>query len=154
MAAPAITGAPAADALVALAAPSGFQDTAHWTGLTNPMAIRFAPDGRVFVAEKSGLIKVFDSLARPDARPSSPTCGTKVHDFWDRGLLGLALDPGFTTGRPYVYVALRLRPRPGDRRTAPRWGDGCPTPPGRHRRRLRGQRPPVAPRTPPAPSRC
>ena len=29
---------------------------------------------------------------------------TKVHDFWDRGLLGLALDPNFTDRRPYVYV--------------------------------------------------
>ena len=28
---------------------------------------------------------------------------TNVHDFWDRGLLGLALDPGFPTD-PYVYV--------------------------------------------------
>ena len=125
-----IDQAPAADALVAaLAVPSGFQDTAHWTGLTNPMAIRFAADGRVFVAEKSGLIKVFDSLGDP-----TPTVfadlRTKVHDFWDRGLLGLALDPGFTTGRPFVYVLYAYDHVLGDRAAPPRWGDGCPTPPG------------------------
>ena len=45
--------------------PSGFQDSAVITGLTLPMAVRFAPDGRIFVAEKSGLIKVFDSLQDP-----------------------------------------------------------------------------------------
>ena len=120
----------AADALVAAAAvPSGFQDTAHWTGLTNPMAIRFAADGRVFVAEKSGLIQVFDSVGDP-----TPTVyadlRTKVHDFWDRGLLGLALDPGFTTGRPFVYVLYAYDHVLGDGAAPPRWGDGCPTPPG------------------------
>jgi hypothetical protein len=29
----------------------------------NPTVVRFADDGRVFVVEKSGLIKVFDSLS-------------------------------------------------------------------------------------------
>ena len=28
---------------------------------------------------------------------------TQVHNFWDRGLLGLALDPDFPDD-PYVYV--------------------------------------------------
>ncbi|MEJ7696123.1 MAG: hypothetical protein WKF78_05745 [Candidatus Limnocylindrales bacterium] len=44
-----------------------FQDTVAISGLTFPTALRFAPTGGVFVAEKSGLIKVFDSLTRPDA---------------------------------------------------------------------------------------
>ena len=39
--------------------PSGFQESIVWSNLTNPTAVRFAADGRVFVAEKSGLIKVF-----------------------------------------------------------------------------------------------
>ena len=42
--------------------PSGFQESVVFSGLTNPTAVRFASDGRVFVAEKSGLVKVFDSL--------------------------------------------------------------------------------------------
>ena len=37
------------------ALPSGFQETTVFTGLTNPTAVEFAPDGRVFVAEKSGV---------------------------------------------------------------------------------------------------
>ena len=53
---------------------------------------------------------------------------TKVHDFWDRGLLGLALDPQFTTGRPFVYALYTHDAAIGG--TAPRWGDDCPTPPG------------------------
>jgi hypothetical protein len=42
--------------------PPGFQEEIVFSGLTNPTAVRFAADGRVFVAEKRGVIKVFDSL--------------------------------------------------------------------------------------------
>jgi len=58
---------------------------------------------------------------------------TQVHNFWDRGLLGLALDPQFPT-RPYVYALYTYDALPGG--SAPRWGtvggtgDGCPNPPG------------------------
>ena len=54
-----------------------------------------------------------------DSSPVVADLRPNVHDFWDRGLLGLALDPGFTTGRPYVYVSTRMtlrsvaHPRPG-----------------------------------------
>ena len=66
---------------------AGFEETEVISGLTNPTVVRFASDGRVFVAEKSGLIKVFSDLSDP-----SPTVfadlRTNVHNFWDRGLLG------------------------------------------------------------------
>src|SRR5262245_30932329 len=42
--------------------PTGFREEIVFSGLTEPTAVQFSPDGRVFVAEKSGLIKVFDSL--------------------------------------------------------------------------------------------
>ena len=45
------------------ALPNGFQETTVFTGLTNPTAIEFASDGRVFVAEKRGVIKVYDNLS-------------------------------------------------------------------------------------------
>jgi glucose/arabinose dehydrogenase len=109
--------------------PTGFQDSVVFNGLTLPMAIRFAPDGRIFVAEKSGLIKVFDSLQDPtptvfaDLRPN-------VMDYWDRGLLGLAIDPNFPS-QPYVYVSYTYDFDPATPQIpAPRWGDYCPTPPG------------------------
>ena len=64
--------------------------------------VRFSPDGRVFVAEKSGLIKVFDNLS--DTTPTTfADLRTNVYNFWDRGLLGMALDPAFPA-KPYVYV--------------------------------------------------
>ncbi len=37
------------------------------TNLTLPTALEFSPDGRVFVAEKRGTIKVYSSLTRASA---------------------------------------------------------------------------------------
>ncbi|HET6728638.1 MAG TPA: PQQ-dependent sugar dehydrogenase, partial [Jiangellaceae bacterium] len=112
--------------------PTGFSETTVFSGLTNPSAVRFASDGRVFVAEKSGLVKVFDSLS--DSSPDVfADLRTQVHNFWDRGLLGLALHPNFPE-QPYVYVLYTYDAAIGG--TAPRWGtvggtsDGCPSPPG------------------------
>src|ERR671917_1709101 len=108
--------------------PPGFQESVAWTGLVNPTSVRFADDGRVFVAEKRGRVLQYDSLADP-----TPTVfadlSTAVHDFWDRGLLGLALDPDFTNGRPFVYVLYTYNKDPSNA-TVPRWPDSCPTPPG------------------------
>ena len=118
----AIGGGSAAGAL-----PMGFQETTVFSGLTNPTAIEFAPDGRVFVAEKSGRIKVFDNLSDSSPDVFADLSGN-VHNFWDRGMLGFALDPGFTTGRPYVYVLYTYDAPIGG--SPPTWGDSCPTPPG------------------------
>ncbi len=108
--------------------PAGFQETTVWSGLVNPTSVRFADDGRVFVAEKRGRILEYDSLADP-APTVFADLSTAVHDFWDRGLLGMALDPQFTSGRPYVYVLYTYNKDPSNA-TVPRWGDECPTPPG------------------------
>ena len=51
----------------------------------------------------------------------------EVDNYWDRGLLGLALDPNFPTD-PYVYVLYTFDAPIGG--TAPTWSDACPTPPG------------------------
>src|SRR5688500_8243607 len=86
-------------ALVALAAPipagaftlpGGFQDSAAIGGLEAPVAVEFAQDGRVFVAEKSGIIKVFTDP--DDTTPAVfADLRTEVHNFADRGIEGLAL---------------------------------------------------------------
>jgi glucose/arabinose dehydrogenase len=117
--------APAA-AVVAAALPAGFEETVAISGLEFPEAFAFSPDGRIFVAEKNGLIKVFDSLADP-VPDRFADLRTNVHGFWDRGMSGIALDPAFPT-RPFVYVAYTYDAPPGG--VAPRWGDACPTPPG------------------------
>jgi len=117
----------AARLVSAQAAPPGVTESVVLSGLTDPTAISFAADGRVFVAEKPGRIKVFDSLSDPT--PSIwADFSTLVHDFWDRGFLGMALDPNFAT-RPYVYALYTYNKAPNSSQV-PRWPDGCPTPPG------------------------
>ena len=112
--------------------PEGFIQETVFGGLINPATLRFAPDGRVFVAEKSGLIKVFDSLSDPTATVYADL-RTNVYNFWDRGLLGMALPPDFATD-PYIYVLYAHDALIGGQ--APLWGspgvssDPCPTPPG------------------------
>jgi glucose/arabinose dehydrogenase len=112
--------------------PSGFQEEEVFSFLTNPTNVEFSQDGRVFVAEKSGLIKVFDGLS--DTTPTTfADLRTNVYNFWDRGLLGFTLAPNFPSD-PYVYVLYTYDAAIGG--TAPRWGspnvtsDTCPTPPG------------------------
>jgi glucose/arabinose dehydrogenase len=126
----AASGGPLTPARIAAAStlPAGFQESVVISGLTNPTVVRFASDGRVFVAEKSGIIKVFDNLADP-APDVFADLRTNVHDFWDRGMLGMALDPAFPTN-PYVYVLYAYDHILGDAAPPPRWGDRCPSPPG------------------------
>src|ERR1041384_8247603 len=82
--------------------PSGFVQQTVFTGLLQPTAVRFAPDGRVFVAEKTGVIKVFANLTA-----TTPTVfadlSANVYSGGESGLLGMTLDPNFPT-MPYVYV--------------------------------------------------
>src|SRR5919204_489335 len=104
----------------------GFNDSVVFSGLTNPTAVRFAPDGKVFVAEKGGKIKMFSSLSA-----TTPTVyadlSKNVDDYWDRGMLGLAIDPNWPA-QPFVYTSYTYDSSIGG--AAPRWSDGCPTPPG------------------------
>ena len=114
--------------------PPGFQESIAFSGLTQPTVVRFAADGKVFVAEKRGVIKVFDSLADPTPDVFADL-NVNVYNFWDRGLLGMALAPNFPTD-PYVYVLYTYDHELGSTAPAPRWGtpgvysDPCPSPPG------------------------
>ncbi|HEV2903163.1 MAG TPA: PQQ-dependent sugar dehydrogenase [Gaiellaceae bacterium] len=95
--------------------PSGFRETVAFQGLTAPIDLDFSPDGRVFVAEKSGKIKVFSGPG--DRTPSVfADLSANVHDYWDRGMMALALHPSFPE-TPYVYVAYA--------KDETYWGDSC-----------------------------
>jgi glucose/arabinose dehydrogenase/PKD repeat protein len=116
----------------ALTVQPGFQDQTVLSGLIKPTAVRFAKDGRIFIAEKSGLIKVFDPAIGGEPQVFADL-RTNVYNYWDRGLLDLELHPDFPA-TPYMYVVYTYDGLLGG--TAPRWGiagattDTCPTPPG------------------------
>ncbi len=91
------------------------------SNLTLPTALEFSPDGRVFVAEKRGTIKVYSSLT--DATPDTfVDLSQGVMAQSDRGLLGMALHPNFPN-TPYVYVLYTLDAPPGG--MTPAYSDSC-----------------------------
>ena len=104
----------------ASALPANFQDTVVFSDLDSPTAISFAPNGKVFIAEKAGIIKVYDNL-----QDTTPTVfadlRSQVHNYSDRGIGGMVVDPQFPA-RPFVYVLYTMDGpigRSGDRRARP-----------------------------------
>uniref|UniRef100_UPI00286B7EAC Calx-beta domain-containing protein n=1 Tax=Chamaesiphon sp. OTE_8_metabat_110 TaxID=2964696 RepID=UPI00286B7EAC len=78
------------------------------TGLASPTAIDWTPDGRyMLVAQKNGVVRVVDNgvlQATPTIDLSNQTNNTE-----DRGMLGLAIHPNFST-TPYVYLLYTYDP--------------------------------------------
>ena len=86
--------------------------------------MQFAPDGRLFVCEKSGRLRVIkEGVLLP-----APFVTVTVNDEGERGMLGVAIDPHFDI-TPYVYVYYTV-PAAAPGRAQPRQ----PV----HRRRRRG----------------
>jgi glucose/arabinose dehydrogenase len=91
-----------------LVLPPGFEVNLLTTNLSYPTAMDFAPDGRLFICEQTGNLRVFkDGALLPDpfvqiAVSAAPSEGT------EDGLLGVAFDPGFVTNQ-YVYVYYTAR---------------------------------------------
>ncbi len=81
--------------------PPGFAETRIATGL-NPVTMTFAPDGRLFLCEKQGLLRVVagDKLLEKPALDL-----TAIVDSWnERGMLGVCFDPDFQkNGWIYIY---------------------------------------------------
>lgn len=89
--------------LTATAAP-GVETIA--TGLSIPWAITFAPDGRIFLTERPGTIRVIEN-GRLRAEPLADLRSAVAH-VGEGGLLGLALDPAFAENHHlYVYYTYR-----------------------------------------------
>ena len=82
------------------AAASG-EITPYMTGLNYTIALAFASDGRIFYAERNtGSIRIIQGGA---LLPTPFYTLTNTNTAGERGLLGLALDPGFPL-TPYVYA--------------------------------------------------
>src|SRR6476619_5304348 len=82
--------------------PSGFVDELVVSGIASPTAMTFAPDGRLFVAQQNGQLRVI-SNASPRALLVTPFLTVNVDSAGERGLLGVAFDPAFAANR-FVYV--------------------------------------------------
>jgi glucose/arabinose dehydrogenase len=78
--------------------PPGFTETTI-SGLTSPTAMAMAPDGRIFVSEQTGSLRVIKN----GALLATPFVTLTVDSTGERGLLGIAFDPDFLTNH-YLYV--------------------------------------------------
>jgi glucose/arabinose dehydrogenase len=88
-----------ATAVGAATLPAGFTEALVASGLNNPTAMQFAPDGRLFVCEQGGRLRVIKN----GALLSTPFLTVTVSSSGERGLLGVAFDPNFAVNQ-YVYV--------------------------------------------------
>jgi len=86
----------------ALELPAGFSDAEVTAGLDGPTALAYAPDGRLFIAEKAGRVRVVNPGGWLQPRPVIDI-SDHVNAYWDRGLLGIAVDAEFATNH-FVYL--------------------------------------------------
>lgn len=84
---------------IAATLPTGFTETQVAGGLNNPTAMAFAPDGRIFVCEQGGQLRV----VKNNALLAAPFLTVTVDPSGERGLLGIAFDPNFATNH-FIYV--------------------------------------------------
>jgi glucose/arabinose dehydrogenase len=79
--------------------PPNFYQNDIATGLANPTTFAFAPDGRIFLAEQNGKLRVIKN----DVLLTTPFVTLNVDATGERGLIGVAIDPDFNTNK-YIYL--------------------------------------------------
>jgi glucose/arabinose dehydrogenase len=87
--------------------PAGFTET-QISGLAFATAMEIAPDGRIFVCEQTGSLRVIkNGVLLP-----TPFITLSVDPTQERGLLGVAFDPNFATNNfLYLYYTVLSVPR-------------------------------------------
>ncbi|MBC3788558.1 glucose/arabinose dehydrogenase, partial [Spirosoma sp. LMG 31448] len=92
--------------LTAATLPNGFSETRLATGL-DPTSMDFAPDGRLFVTEKLGRVRIIKN----GSLLPTPFLTISVNNFDERGLQSIAFDPDFANNQfVYVYYAVATTP--------------------------------------------
>ncbi|RIK34199.1 MAG: hypothetical protein DCC55_33515, partial [Chloroflexi bacterium] len=99
--------APVRAAPLAINAPDGFHFEPVVDGLKMPTGFAIAPDGRIFIIEKEGKVRVFHNGVLQEEPFIDLT--NEVNSTNERGLLGVAVHPRWPT-LPYVYFAYVYEP--------------------------------------------
>ncbi len=85
--------------MLAVVVPPGFVVDRRAEGLTGATAMAISPDGRLFVCEQTGALR----LVKDGRLLAEPFVRLRVDSRWERGLIGVAIDPEFPR-EPFVYV--------------------------------------------------
>ena len=84
--------------------PAKFQETTIAAGITSPTAMAIAPDGRIFVTQQDGRVR----LIKNDVLLTDDFYVVDADDNEEHGLLGIAVDPGFLNNQ-FVYLYYTAR---------------------------------------------
>ncbi len=79
--------------------PAGFTIETVLTGLTGATAMETLPDGRLLLCEQTGAVRVVEN----DRLLPQPLVTLPVDSNWERGVIGVTIDPDFPA-KPLVYV--------------------------------------------------
>jgi glucose/arabinose dehydrogenase/PKD repeat protein len=79
--------------------PTGFTETEIANGVAVPIAFDFVPDGRFFICEQSGNVRVIKN----GQLLAAPLLSLTVDSDGERGLVALAVDPNFASNG-YIFV--------------------------------------------------
>jgi glucose/arabinose dehydrogenase len=83
--------------------PAGFTESLVTSGLSSPTAMEFAPDGRLFVCQQGGQLRVI----KDGVLLSTPFLSVTTDSSGERGLLGIAFDPKFAVNHwLYIYYTV------------------------------------------------
>jgi putative heme-binding domain-containing protein len=86
--------------------PAGFRARRVADGLSAATALEITRDGRILICEQEGTLR----LVADDRLRAEPLVRLEVDSTWERGLIGVTVDPGFPE-RPFIYVCY-VSPRP------------------------------------------
>src|SRR5262245_15001518 len=89
--------------------PTNFIEDIVASNLEFPIGFTELPDGRILIAQKSGVVRLIKNGVLQPAPFIDIT--PRVNDYWDRGLLGIRADPSFATnGFVYLYYVFENDP--------------------------------------------
>jgi putative heme-binding domain-containing protein len=113
--------------------PAGFEISIIATRLTGSTALECSRDGRILICEQSGTLRVVKNGKLLD----EPFVEVPVDSTWERGLIGVTVDPDFPE-TPYVYVCYVAREPYPHHRISRFTADGDRAVPGSERVLLEG----------------
>lgn len=87
--------------------PEGFTQEVLTDKLDGPTSFAFAPDGRIFITQKAGTVRVWQN---GELLPQNfIDLSHEVNQTADRGLMGIAVHPNFPA-TPYIYLSYVYEP--------------------------------------------
>ncbi|MBC7785177.1 MAG: PQQ-dependent sugar dehydrogenase, partial [Burkholderiales bacterium] len=78
---------------------SGFQESLVAGGLSRAVQMDFAPDGRLFVTQQDGKLRVIKN----GSLLATPFVTVPSHNTGESGLIGITFDPNFASNK-YLYI--------------------------------------------------